>query len=171
MVEEQPIPAEIITNQPEQTSSNISTNEIAIQPQEIVDVAAIELEQRRVENRQRVKEWRNRPEVREQFREYQRLRAHHRYQEDPEYRERVKARQRKYDQQRKGKLQQAISPQDGSLTIKDATNYLGISESTIRRWIKDGKLSAYQRPIPQGYEWRIQIPGESGQQTTDNRIE
>jgi len=43
---------------------------------------------------------------------------------------------------------------DGLSTAEAATR-LGVSEKTIRRWIKAGKLRAYQLAVPQGYEWRI----------------
>ncbi len=41
------------------------------------------------------------------------------------------------------------------LTIHQAALQLGMSESTIRRRIKDGSLKASRIPTSQGFEWRI----------------
>ncbi len=50
-----------------------------------------------------------------------------------------------------------------NLSIKEAAEHFGISESTVRRRIKDGILKAYQQPTTQGYEWRIVVPDEDEQ--------
>jgi excisionase family DNA binding protein len=36
-----------------------------------------------------------------------------------------------------------------SVTVKGVANYCLVSESTVRRWIKDGKLSAFRLPSGQ----------------------
>jgi excisionase family DNA binding protein len=36
-----------------------------------------------------------------------------------------------------------------SVTVKGIANYCLVSESTVRRWIKDGKLSALRLPSGQ----------------------
>lgn len=45
-----------------------------------------------------------------------------------------------------------------SLTIAEAAAHFGLSESTVRRRIKDGTLTAFKQPTTQGYEWRIRLP-------------
>ncbi len=58
------------------------------------------------------------------------------------------------------------------LTIHQAALQLGMSESTIRRRIKDGSLKASRIPTSQGFEWRIlldeQTPVTSGEQVATN---
>ncbi|HSH78950.1 MAG TPA: helix-turn-helix domain-containing protein [Herpetosiphonaceae bacterium] len=41
------------------------------------------------------------------------------------------------------------------LTIHEAAAVLGMSPSTVRRHIKEGRLHATRRPTTQGYEWRV----------------
>jgi excisionase family DNA binding protein len=36
-----------------------------------------------------------------------------------------------------------------SVTVKGIANYCLVSESTVRRWIKDGKISAFRLPSGQ----------------------
>jgi excisionase family DNA binding protein len=45
-----------------------------------------------------------------------------------------------------------------SLSIDEAAQLYDVSPRTIRRRIKDGELSAYQRPTTRGFEWRV-VPG------------
>jgi len=45
------------------------------------------------------------------------------------------------------------------LTIQQAAGVAGVSERTVRRWIKEGRLAAEKVPTAQGYEWRVQVPG------------
>ncbi len=45
------------------------------------------------------------------------------------------------------------------LTIQQAAAVAGVSERTVRRWIKEGRLAADKVPTAQGYEWRVQVPG------------
>jgi len=35
----------------------------------------------------------------------------------------------------------------GYLKIKEASEYLGVAQSTLRRWDEKGKLKAYRHPI------------------------
>jgi len=45
--------------------------------------------------------------------------------------------------------------QSPGLSIKDAADHLGISQTTVRRRVKEGTLLARQQPTSQGFEWRI----------------
>ncbi len=47
------------------------------------------------------------------------------------------------------------APPGEGLTIHAAAAALGMSPSTVRRRIKEGRLHAMQRPTTQGYEWRV----------------
>ena len=47
----------------------------------------------------------------------------------------------------------------GGLTIQQAATVAGVSERTVRRWIKEGTLAAEKVPTAQGYEWRVQLDG------------
>jgi len=53
---------------------------------------------------------------------------------------------------------------DRSLSISEVAARLELSERTIRRRIKDGSLQAFQRPTSRGYEWRILLEAEPGQE-------
>ena len=35
----------------------------------------------------------------------------------------------------------------GLVTIKDAARFLGVSQATLRRWDKDGRLRAHRHPL------------------------
>jgi excisionase family DNA binding protein len=50
---------------------------------------------------------------------------------------------------------------DSSCSVQEAAARLGLSEKTIRRRIKAGTLSAFQRPTSQGFEWRVQLDSVS----------
>lgn len=43
----------------------------------------------------------------------------------------------------------------GFMTVKEAAEYLGVSEVTLRRWDRAGKLSARRHPI-NGYRLYLQ---------------
>jgi len=45
--------------------------------------------------------------------------------------------------------------QSPGLSIKEAADHLGISQTTVRRRVKEGTLLARQQPTSQGFEWRI----------------
>ncbi len=45
--------------------------------------------------------------------------------------------------------------QEDGLTIKEAAEHLGISEKTVRNWIKEGKLTAHKIQTPHNHQWRI----------------
>jgi len=47
--------------------------------------------------------------------------------------------------------------QSTGLSIKDAADHLGISQTTVRRRVKEGTLLARQQPTSQGFEWRIYL--------------
>lgn len=49
------------------------------------------------------------------------------------------------------------TPED-TLSLVQAAQRFGVSDKTIRRWIKAGKLEATQAPGPYGPEYRIPIP-------------
>src|SRR3712207_5821324 len=48
---------------------------------------------------------------------------------------------------------------DHSLSIDEATQHYNLSERTIRRYIKQGRLEAFRRPTNRGFEWRVR-PGQ-----------
>ena len=52
---------------------------------------------------------------------------------------------------------------DGSVSVQEAAQILGVSEKTIRRRIKAGTIKAHRLPTSQGYEWRVQLDGSSDQ--------
>ncbi len=66
---------------------------------------------------------------------------------------------------------------DAGLTVQQAAVAAGVSERTIRRWIKEGTLAAEKVPTAQGYEWRIQLdgaarlPGRPSRRVDDNRVD
>jgi hypothetical protein len=43
-------------------------------------------------------------------------------------------------------------------TLPEAARVLGVSESTVRRLVKAGKLEAEQVLRPQGYVWMVKVP-------------
>ena len=45
--------------------------------------------------------------------------------------------------------------EDGSISVPEAADLLGVSERTIRRRIKDGAIRATSVDTPQGHTWRI----------------
>ncbi len=46
-------------------------------------------------------------------------------------------------------------PEDGSISVPEAAERLGVSERTIRRRIKDGAIRATSIDTAQGHAWRI----------------
>ncbi len=56
--------------------------------------------------------------------------------------------------------EQVPTTADG-LTIHQAALQLGMSQTTIRRRIKDGSLKASRIPTSQGFEWRILLDEQS----------
>ncbi len=62
-------------------------------------------------------------------------------------------------------------PGDGvDVSIQEAAQVYGVAPATIRRWIKSGKLAAYQHDLPQGFEWRVQLP-DHAVQLLDHNVE
>ena len=55
---------------------------------------------------------------------------------------------------------QSATNDDHSLSIEEAAQRLNLSPPTIRRRIKQGKLHAFQRTVPTGFEWRIILDHE-----------
>lgn len=49
---------------------------------------------------------------------------------------------------------------EGTLSVREAAERLGVSKDTIRRRIKSGDLAAVQEPTAQGFEWRIVLDEE-----------
>ena len=47
-----------------------------------------------------------------------------------------------------------------TLTIKQAADRLGISESTVRRHLRADQLKGHQEPTPQGFVWRVELPND-----------
>ena len=56
------------------------------------------------------------------------------------------------------------------VSIQEAAQHFSVAPATIRRWIKSGKLAAYQHDLPQGFEWRVQLP-DHGVQLLDHNVE
>lgn len=55
-----------------------------------------------------------------------------------------------------------------SLSIHEAAQHLGVSDKTLRRWIKAGKLPAFQATGPYGPTWRIPLSAlQTAQQVID----
>jgi len=48
-----------------------------------------------------------------------------------------------------------VANDDPSLSIDDAAVHYGVSARTIRRYIKDRKLTAFKRTTERGFEWRV----------------
>ncbi len=46
------------------------------------------------------------------------------------------------------------------MTKKEAAWRLGVSEDTIERRLRQGKLNGQQEPTPQGFRWLIELPEE-----------
>ncbi|MCY0880302.1 MAG: helix-turn-helix domain-containing protein [Firmicutes bacterium] len=60
---------------------------------------------------------------------------------------------------------QASNP---TLSIHEAAQHLGVSDKTLRRWIKAGKLPAFQEEGPYGPMWRIPATAlQTAQQVID----
>ena len=47
------------------------------------------------------------------------------------------------------------------ISVMEAATRLGVSPDTIRRRIRNGELHAFQKPTPQGYSWKVELPDES----------
>ncbi len=66
------------------------------------------------------------------------------------------------------------APPGEGLTIHEAATALGMSPSTVRRHIKEGRLHAMRRPTTQGYEWRVflgdHLPTRDRQVVTDGGV-
>ena len=43
-------------------------------------------------------------------------------------------------------------------TVADAARILGVSESTVRRLVRTGKLEAERVERPQGHAWLVKVP-------------
>lgn len=48
----------------------------------------------------------------------------------------------------------------GGVSVDDAARELGVSPSTIRRWVKSGRLTSERVSRPQGYVVLVQLPGD-----------
>ncbi len=49
---------------------------------------------------------------------------------------------------------------EGTLSVREAAERLGVSKDTIRRRIKSGDLAAVQEATAQGFEWRVTLNGK-----------
>ncbi len=56
------------------------------------------------------------------------------------------------------------------VSIQEAAQHFSVAPATIRRWIKSGKLAAYRHDLPQGFEWRVQLP-DHAVQLLDHNVE
>lgn len=61
-----------------------------------------------------------------------------------------------------------VSESEG-ISVEEAARVLGVSINTIRRRIKQGKLSAEQVARPQGYCYRVHLSGAPGKGDGDGR--
>ena len=61
-------------------------------------------------------------------------------------------------------LDQVTHQADGSVSLDEAAQQLGISDRTVRRRIKEGTLAAYKLETPRGQVWRIYLPGTPADQ-------
>src|SRR3954471_13090716 len=52
-------------------------------------------------------------------------------------------------------------------TLPEAARILGVSESTVRRLVKAGKLEAERVLRPQGYVWMVKVPAPSTEPAAD----
>src|SRR3712207_9545293 len=57
---------------------------------------------------------------------------------------------------------QEQGPPEQTLSIREAAQYVGLGETTIRRRIQSGELRAFKQSTPYGLEWRIVIPARPG---------
>lgn len=46
------------------------------------------------------------------------------------------------------------------VSIKEAAERLGVSQDTIRRRLKHGEIRGEREKTPQGFVWRVELPGE-----------
>ncbi len=53
-------------------------------------------------------------------------------------------------------------PAQPTLSIREAAQYFGVGETTIRRRIQNGELRAFKLPTRGGFEWRVYIPEDAG---------
>ncbi len=57
---------------------------------------------------------------------------------------------------------QEQAPHEQTLSIREAAQYFGLGETTIRRRIHSGELRAFKLVTPYGLEWRVVIPTQHG---------
>ena len=48
------------------------------------------------------------------------------------------------------------------VSLEEAARRLGVSVTTVRRKLHAGELKGFQRPIPQGFLWEIELPEGTG---------
>lgn len=107
------------------------------------------------ENRARAKAWK--VAHMERNRAYKTKYENDRYWSDPAYRQRKL--DKSHEKYRK-KHPVEETPQDGTVTMRQAAEQLNVHEETIRRRLKSGNLTAYARPYgKRSFEWRVHLPG------------
>ncbi len=57
------------------------------------------------------------------------------------------------------------------VSMYEAAQQLNISVDTIRRRLSNGELKEILEPTPQGYRWKIDLPEDSSNATTDARVD
>ncbi len=57
------------------------------------------------------------------------------------------------------------------VSMYEAAQQLNVSVDTIRRRLSNGELNEILEPTPQGYRWKIDLPEDSSNATTDARVD
>ena len=57
------------------------------------------------------------------------------------------------------------------VSMYEAAQQLNVSVDTIRRRLSNGELKEILEPTPQGYSWKIDLPEDSSNATTDARVD
>jgi excisionase family DNA binding protein len=54
------------------------------------------------------------------------------------------------------------------VSIKEAAQWLGVVEATVRRHIRNRELVAHQVPRPQGFVWMVELPEDEVEKPGNN---
>jgi predicted DNA-binding transcriptional regulator YafY len=46
------------------------------------------------------------------------------------------------------------------VTLSEAATRLKVSEKTVRRWVRSGRLQGSQKPTDRGFQWVVDIPDD-----------
>jgi peptidoglycan hydrolase CwlO-like protein len=53
-----------------------------------------------------------------------------------------------------------VTSMGNTVGMEEAARRLNVSVATIRRKLKNGELRGYQKPIPQGFTWEVELPND-----------